>query len=52
MGKILENLNFTLAIGLVLALALMAGIPAEILTAEAVLRWLHVVFGITWIGLL
>ena len=52
MGKLLENLNLTLGAGLVLAIALMAGIHAEILTAEAVLRWLHVFFGITWIGLL
>ena len=52
MGKLLENLNFTLIAGLVLAVALMAGIHAEILTAEAVLRWLHVFFGIVWIGLL
>ena len=52
MGKLLENLNITLGIGLALAIALMAGLHAEILTAEAVLRWLHVFFGITWIGLL
>ena len=52
MGKLLENLNLTLIAGLVLAIALMAGVHAEILTAEAVLRWLHVFFGITWIGLL
>ena len=52
MGKLLESLNLTLMAGLVLAIALMAGIHAEILTAEAVLRWLHVFFGITWIGLL
>ena len=52
MGKLLENLNWTLLAGLALAIALMAGIHAEILTAEAVLRWLHVFFGITWIGLL
>ena len=52
MGKLLENLNLTLAAGLALAVALMAGVHAEILTAEAVLRWLHVFFGITWIGLL
>ena len=30
----------------------MAAEHAETLTAEAVLRWLHVFFGITWIGLL
>ncbi len=52
MGKLLENLNITLAIGLALALALMAGLHAEIVSAEAVLRWLHVFFAITWIGLL
>jgi uncharacterized membrane protein len=52
MGKLLENLNITLAIGLALAIALMAGVHAEILSAEAVLRWLHVLFGILWIGLL
>jgi uncharacterized membrane protein len=52
MGKLLENLHVTLGIGLALAIALMAGVHAEILTAEAVLRWLHVFFGIVWIGLL
>jgi uncharacterized membrane protein len=52
MGKIFDNLNLVLAIGLGLALALMAAEHAETLTAEAVLRWLHVFFGITWIGLL
>ena len=52
MGKLFDNLNLVLAIGVALAIALMAGVHAEILTAEAVLRWLHVFFGITWIGLL
>jgi len=52
MGKIFDNLYWVLAIGLGLAIALMAAEHAEILTAEAVLRWLHVFFGITWIGLL
>jgi hypothetical protein len=52
MGKLLENLNITLAIGVALAIALMAGVHAEIINAEALLRWLHVVFGILWIGLL
>ncbi|WP_310466994.1 urate hydroxylase PuuD [Sphingomonas sp.] len=52
MGKLLENLNITLGIGLALALALMAGVHAEIISAEAVLRWLHVFFGVVWIGLL
>ena len=52
MGKIFENLNLVLAIGLGLALALMAAIHADAVNAEAILRWLHVFFGITWIGLL
>ena len=52
MGKIFDNLYLVLGIGFGLAIALMAAEHAEILTAEAVLRWLHVFFGITWIGLL
>ncbi len=52
MGKLFDNLNVVLAIGLGLAIALMAAMHAEILNAEAVLRWLHVFFGILWIGLL
>jgi uncharacterized membrane protein len=51
-GKILENLNMVLLIGLILAIGLMMGFHADSLSAEAVLRWLHVFFGITWIGLL
>jgi uncharacterized membrane protein len=52
LGKIFENMHLVLGIGLALALALMAGIHAETLNLEAVLRWLHVFFGIVWIGLL
>ena len=52
MGKLFDILLLVLAIGFGLAIALMAAVHAEILTAEAVLRWLHVFFGITWIGLL
>jgi uncharacterized membrane protein len=52
MGKLFDNLMLVLGIGVALALGLMAAVHAEILTAEAVLRWLHVFFGITWIGLL
>jgi uncharacterized membrane protein len=52
MGKLFDNLNLVLGIGVALAMGLMAGVHAEILTAEAVLRWLHVWFGILWIGLL
>ena len=52
MGKMFDNLHVVLGIGLALALALMAGVHAETLNLEAVLRWLHVFFGILWIGLL
>ena len=52
MGKIFDNLHLVLGIGLALALALMAGFHAETLNLEAVLHWLHVFFGIMWIGLL
>ena len=52
MGKLLENLHITLLIGLVAAIALMMGFHSETLTESAMLQWLHVFFGITWIGLL
>jgi uncharacterized membrane protein len=57
MGKLFDNLYLVLAIGLGLAIALMAAIHGDRLTGdqqsmEAILRWLHVFFGITWIGLL
>ena len=52
MGKLFENLGLVLIVGVVLAIALMAGFHADVLTAPPILRWLHVFFGITWIGLL
>jgi uncharacterized membrane protein len=56
MGKILENLHLTLLIGLVLAVGLAFGFHHELLNTTfawaAVFRWMHVFFGITWIGLL
>lgn len=52
MGKLFENLNLTLAAGLVLAVALMAIFHANIPMEIGLLQWLHVFFGITWIGLL
>src|ERR1051326_3274694 len=52
MGKFFDNLNLVLGTGLVIAIALMMGFHAETISAEALLRWLHVFFGITWIGLL
>jgi uncharacterized membrane protein len=57
MGKLFDNLNVVLGIGLALAVALMAAFHAELLgadaiSASAILQWMHVFFGITWIGLL
>ena len=57
MGKLLENLNVTLAIGLVMAV-LIAVFPDSGYRAptgdllNGVLQWLHVFFGVLWIGLL
>jgi len=52
MGKILENLHLTLAIGLALALGLLFQAHGEYVTTSMILQWLHVFFGIIWIGLL
>ena len=59
MGKLLENLNLTLATGLILAI-LIAVFPDSGFTYSVagndlwlgIFQWLHVFFGITWIGLL
>ncbi|HUE79209.1 MAG TPA: urate hydroxylase PuuD [Sphingomicrobium sp.] len=52
MGKIFDNLNLVLAIGLGLAVALMALFHLNEINLSAILQWLHVFFGIVWIGLL
>jgi uncharacterized membrane protein len=54
MDKFFGNLNLVLGVGLALAVALMAVFhaDADALTAQLVFRWLHVFFGVTWIGLL
>ena len=52
MGKILENLNLTIAIGIGLAIALMAVFHVDQINASAILQWMHVFFGVMWIGLL
>src|SRR5579872_1484956 len=49
--KLFENLHMVLVIGLVLALALMYG-TGHAPQPETLFRWMHVFFGITWIGLL
>ena len=52
MGKLLENLNITLVIGLILAIGLMMGFHADNLPLVVIVTWLHVLVGILWIGLL
>ncbi len=56
MGKVLENLHRTLAVGLVLAIIVAVLRHPDYLTTEAywagIMRWLHVFTGILWIGLL
>ena len=51
MDKILGNLHLVLVLGVVAAIALIFGTHG-VFDANLVLRWLHVFFGITWIGLL
>ncbi|GAC1403982.1 MAG: urate hydroxylase PuuD [Novosphingobium sp.] len=57
MGKFFGNLHAVLGVGLVLALLVMVGLDAESFnSATACIKstfiWLHVFFGILWIGLL
>src|SRR5438034_11714 len=52
MDKFFGNLHAVMAAALVLALVVIFAVPANADTTQAVLRWLHLFFGITWIGLL
>jgi uncharacterized membrane protein len=56
MGKIFENLYLTLAIGVILAILVMLLPDSNWVPpggdVNGILQWLHVFFGITWIGLL
>ena len=53
MGKILENLNMVLLIGVVLAIGLIiAPFYAPATLWIGLLQWLHVFSGVLWIGLL
>lgn len=53
MAKFFGNLHLVLGIGLVLAIAVMACFTPDVaLDVNSVFRWLHVFFGILWIGLL
>lgn len=53
MGKFFGNLHLVLVTGVVLAIVVMlkygASAPVD---ANSILRWLHIFFGIVWIGLL
>jgi uncharacterized membrane protein len=57
MAGLLSNLRNTLIVSFILSLVLIAGYfvhygSADAIFWQAVFRWLHVVFGILWIGLL
>lgn len=53
MAKLFGNLHLVMAIGLVAALALMLGFGAYTpVDSNSVARWLHLFFGVLWIGLL
>jgi len=52
MDKFFGNLHAVLAAALVLALVVIFAVPTNVDMTQAVLRWLHLFFGITWIGLL
>ncbi len=52
MGKLFDNLHLVLGIGVGLAIVLMAVFHLDEINLSAILQWLHVFFGITWIGLL
>jgi len=52
MAKLLGNLYLTLGIGLLLAIVMSAVFHPEAASFALIIRWLHVFFGIVWIGLL
>ncbi|MEY4268905.1 MAG: hypothetical protein RLZZ58_121, partial [Pseudomonadota bacterium] len=57
MGKFFDNLNYVLAAGVALAIAVMFGLNGQnfedaATAGGAIMRWLHTFAGILWIGLL
>ncbi|BEV01351.1 urate hydroxylase PuuD [Novosphingobium olei] len=53
MAKLFGNLHLILGIGLVAAIAVMLGFADSApVDGNSIFRWLHVFFGIVWIGLL
>jgi uncharacterized membrane protein len=52
MAKFFGNLHAVLAVGLLATIALIWGAQANTELASGVLHWLHLFFGVVWIGLL
>lgn len=53
MAKLFGNLNLVMVVGLVLAIVVMLAFGSDVpVDVNSVFRWLHVFFGILWIGLL
>lgn len=53
MAKLFGNLHLVMAVGLVAAIVLMMAFNVDVpATANAIVRWLHLFFGVLWIGLL
>ena len=53
MAKLFGNLQLVVLVGLIAAIAVMAAFGASApINVNSVFHWLHVVFGILWIGLL
>jgi uncharacterized membrane protein len=52
MDKFFGNLHLVLLVGLIAAIALIFGAHHDLVSLNSIFRWLHVFFGITWIGLL
>jgi uncharacterized membrane protein len=52
MAKFFGNLNLVLVVGLLLTIAVIYGVGPNGEAMSATFRWLHLFFGIVWIGLL
>lgn len=52
MAKFFGNLNLVLVVGLLAAIVVLLGIGPNGEAVAAVFRWLHLFFGVLWIGLL
>ena len=52
MAKFFGNLNLVMLVGLIAALALIFGMHGDMVTGNTIGRWLHLFFGVLWIGLL